>query len=148
MSKRQIEPRSIPPRDVMEHMATLNPVFQNFGMEVLDAVPGRSRFAMAVKPDMANTFGFCHGGIYFVLADTCFGWTCNASNQKSVTAGATIELLASAKVGDRLICEAIETARAGRNAFYAVKIWVEGGETVALVQGRMRLVGGAIMPET
>jgi acyl-CoA thioesterase len=131
----------------MAFMGTQNPVFQTMGMEVLEAIPGRSRFAMVVRPDMANTFGNCHGGVIFTLADMSFGWTCNGANEKAVTAGATIEMVGPAKVGDRLISEVVEIYRQGRNGLYDVRITVEAtGADVAIVRGRMRIVGGAVMP--
>jgi len=113
---------------------------------VLAAEPGRARFAMLVRPDMANTFGTCHGGIIFTLADTAFGWTGNATNEKAVTAGASIEILAPAMVGDRLIADAVEVFREGRNVLLDVRVWREGTDvTVAHVRGRMRQVGGALL---
>ena len=133
-------------REVMTYMATCNPVFQVMGMEVIEAVPGRSRLAMVVRPDMANTFGSCHGGVIFTLADMSFGWTCNGANEKAVTAGATIDIVGPAMVGDRLIADVVEAYRAGRNALYDVRITVaETGAEVALVRGRMRIVGGKVM---
>lgn len=135
-------------REVMAYMATQNPVFQQMGMEVLEAVPGRSRFAMVIRPEMANTFGTCHGGVIFTLADMSFGWTCNAANEKSVTAGATIEIVGPARVGDRLIADVVETYRAGRNGIYDVRISIAATDAdVALVRGRMRIVGGKVKPD-
>ncbi|KAB2849396.1 MAG: PaaI family thioesterase, partial [Hyphomicrobiaceae bacterium] len=75
------------PRDVIADMARRNPVFLGLGIEVLLAERGLSRFAMVVRPDMGNTFGVCHGGVYFTLADLCLGFTCNAArNERAVTA--------------------------------------------------------------
>jgi acyl-CoA thioesterase len=134
-------------REVMTFMASQNPVYHHMGMEVLEAVPGRSRFAMVVKPEMANTFGTCHGGVIFTLADMSFGWTCNAANEKSVTAGASIEMVGPAQVGDRMIADVTEVFRQGRNGLYDVRITIEAtGAVVALVRGRMRIVGGPVMP--
>ncbi len=134
------------PRVVIADMARRNPVFQGMGIEVLAAERGLSRFAMVVRPDMGNTFGVCHGGVYFTLADLCLGFTCNAArNQRAVTASASIEYLSPAKVGDRMLAEAREIYREGRTGFYDVRLWVEGGETVAFVRGRMRILGDPVM---
>jgi acyl-CoA thioesterase len=135
------------PREVINYMGTVNRVFQGLGVEVLEAQPGRSLFAMVVREEHTNTFGGLHGGIIFALADQTFGFTCNAKNEKAVSAGATIEFLGPAQLGDRVISEAIEVYREGRNALYDVKIWVEAtGAVVAHVRGRMRILGGAVMP--
>lgn len=136
------------PREVIEYMGTVNRVFQGLGVEVLEAQPGRSLFAMVVQEPHTNTFGALHGGIIFALADQTFGFTCNAQNEKAVSAGATIEFLGPAQLGDRVISEANEVYREGRNALYDVKIWVEAtGAVVAHVRGRMRILGGSVMPE-
>ena len=40
---------------------------------VLDEVgAGHARISMAVREDMINGHGICHGGILFTLADTAF----------------------------------------------------------------------------
>jgi acyl-CoA thioesterase len=136
------------PRAVIDYMGTVNRVFQGLGVEVLEAEPGRSLFAMVVREEHTNTFGGLHGGIIFALADQTFGFTCNAKNEKAVSAGATIEFLGPAQLGDRVISEAVEVYREGRNALYDVRIWVEAtGATVAHVRGRMRILGGPVMPE-
>jgi acyl-CoA thioesterase len=135
------------PLEVLTFMGSINPATQHLGIEVLSAERGRARFAMTVRPDMANTFGSCHGGIIFTLADTAFGWTGNAANEKAVTAAASIDILAPAQVGDRLIADAAETYREGRNILLDVKVWCEGtGVTVAHVRGRLRVIGGPVVP--
>lgn len=139
---------SIDPMRVMAYMREVNPAVQMLGIEVVTAVPGRSRFAMTVTRPMCNTFGTLHGGLIFTLADTAFGWTCNARNVKGVTAGADIELLAPAHEGERIFADAVETYREGRNALYDVRVWAptaSGERTIAHVRGRMRLVGGKLI---
>ena len=134
------------PRVIIEDMARRNAVFQHYAIEVLEATQGLSRFAMRVRPDMSNTFGDCHGGVYFTLADLCLGFTCNAArNERAVTASASIEYLAAARVGDLLIAEAREIWREGRNGHYDVRLWIDGGATVALVRGHMRILGDPVL---
>ena len=62
-----------------------------------------------------------------------------------MTASASIEFLSPAKVGDRMLAEAREVYREGRTGFYDVRLWVEGGDTVAMVRGRMRILGDTVM---
>lgn len=123
-------------------MAERNPVYRHLGIEVLEAERGFTRFAMTVRPELTNTFGVGHGGIVFTFADMAFGFTCNACGERAMTASAAIDYLAPAPVGARLVAEAREVARQGRNAFYDVVISIEGGEVIAMVRGRMRLLGG------
>ncbi len=138
------------PREVIAYMAGRNAVFQHLQIEVLEAVKGRSRFALVVRRELTNTFDTMHGGMIFALADMTFGFTCNAQNERAVTGGATIEMLSSPKVGDRVISEAREIYREGRNAILDVTLWIDRGPDaaptiVAHVRGRMRLIGGKVV---
>jgi acyl-CoA thioesterase len=141
------------PREVIAHMASRNAVFQHLQIEVLEAEPGRSKFAMRVRPELTNTFDTLHGGMIFALADMTFGFTCNAHNDRAVTAGATIDMLYSPKIGDVVISEAREVYREGRNSLLDVTLWIERGPRepraiVAHVRGRMRLIGGKVLEPT
>ena len=140
-----MEPGRLSPRELIAAMALRNPVFKHLGIEVLIAEHGRSVFAMVMREELTNTFGVGHGGIVFTLADMAFGFTCNASGEKAMTASAAIDYLAPAPVGARLLADAREVARQGRNVFYDVVISVEGGDPIAIVRGRMRLLGGATL---
>ena len=138
-------PTTPSPRELIAAMALRNPVFKHLGIEVVLAEHGRSVFAMTVREELTNTFGAGHGGIVFTLADMAFGFTCNASGEKAMTASAAIDYLAPAPVGARLLADAREVARQGRNVFYDVVISVEGGDAIAIARGRMRLLGGATL---
>ena len=65
--------------------------------------------------------------------------------ERAMTASAAIDYLAPAPVGARLIADAREVARQGRNVFYDVVISVDGGETIAIVRGRMKILGGPVI---
>lgn len=130
------------PAELIADMAKINPVFQHLGIEVELAEPGHSRFAMVVRDELTNTFGVGHGGIVFTLADMAFGFTCNAGGERAMTASAAIDYLAPAPVGTRIVADAREVARQGRNVFYDVVISIDGGDPIAIVRGRMRLLGG------
>jgi acyl-CoA thioesterase len=134
------------PREMMARMMGQNAVARFLGIEVIDATATTAHFEMVVKTEHANTVGGFHGGMIFALADVAFGWTCNASNELAVTAGATIEILGPAKIGDRVEARVSEVYRAGRNALYDVRIaHTGGGSVIAHVRGRMRILGGAVV---
>lgn len=140
------------PREVIDFMGRRNAVFKLLGIEVLEAQRGHSKFAMTVKKELTNTFDTLHGGMIFALADMTFGFTCNAYNERAVTAGATIEMLASPKLGDRVISEAREVYRKGRNSLIDVTLTIDHGPdepptVVAHVRGRMRLIGGKVLED-
>lgn len=142
------EGNPVPPQiETVRWMAARNPVFQMYACEVLEAEHGRTRLAMPMLPQVANTFGHLHGGLSFMFADLCFGFTANAAeNIKGVSSSAEIHWLAPGIVGDRLIGEAKQVWRAGRNGLYDVTMWNEAqGDVVAIVHGRMRFIGGPVV---
>jgi acyl-CoA thioesterase len=135
-------------REAVQWLANRNAVWKFLGCELVDAEPGRTRLKMTVKPEHSNSFNYFHGGLIFTLADLTFGFTCNAAGVRSVTAGSTIDFLAPVEVGDVLISEAKEIYRQGRNGLYDTRLWREkDGVVVAIVQGRMRIVGRPGQPQ-
>jgi acyl-CoA thioesterase len=91
---------------------------------------------MAVRTDMLNGHGTCHGGIVFALADSAFAFACNSHGVVTVAAGCSIEFLAPAHEGDELVAVAEERTRRGRHGVYDVDVRREGGELVAAFRGR------------
>ena len=106
------------------------------GIEILEVHPGAVRLAMTVRQDMLNGHRTCHGGIIFALADTAFAFACNSHGQAMVAAGASIEFLAPAVGGERLIATATETSRSGRHGIYDVAVTRSSGESLAHFRGR------------
>jgi acyl-CoA thioesterase len=109
---------------------------QALGIEILDVEPGRVRVAMAIRPDMTNGHGICHGGVLFTLADSAFAFACNSRGDPMVAAGASIEYLVSARAGERVIAAAVEISRSERHGIYDVAITTASGETIAQFRGR------------
>ncbi|MGF1651155.1 MAG: PaaI family thioesterase [Hyphomicrobiaceae bacterium] len=144
------EGRPVPPQlDTIRWMAARNPVFQWLGCEIVEASHGRTRLAMPITEKVSNTFGAMHGGLIFAFADLCFGFTANAAeNIMGVSASGEIHWLAPGIIGDRLIGEASQVWRKGRNGLYDVKMWNETqGDVVAIVHGRMRFLGGPVISQ-
>ena len=113
------------------------------GIDVLEVTPGGARLAMTVRGDMLNGHGVCHGGFLFALADTAFAYACNSAGVAMVAAGATIEFLAPAAAGERLIAAATECWRNERQGIYDVAVRTEAGATRAHFRGRCaRFRGG------
>jgi acyl-CoA thioesterase len=109
---------------------------QALGIEILDVAPGVVRVAMVVRHDMLNGHGTCHGGMLFALADTAFAFACNSYGEAMVAAGASMEFLAAAARGDRLIATASETSRTARHGIYDVAVTRASGDLVAHFRGR------------
>jgi acyl-CoA thioesterase len=109
---------------------------QALGIAVIDAAPGRVRASMTVRPDMLNGHDICHGGFLFTFADTAFAYACNSHGVAMVAAGASIEFMAPAHLGERLIATASETSRNDRHGIYDVVVANDLGEARAHFRGR------------
>ena len=81
---------------------------RKLGMTYTVREPGAVDMTMRVTADMTNGHGTCHGGYVFALADSAFAFACNAYNQVTVAAGATIDYLRPALTGDELVAAARE----------------------------------------
>jgi acyl-CoA thioesterase len=97
---------------------------------------GSAEARFEVRSDMLNGFGLCHGGYLFTLADTAFAYACNSCNLVTLAAGASIEFLRSAKLGDQLVATATERYRGRKTGFYDVAVCNQDGDELALFRGR------------
>ncbi len=80
----------------------------------------------------------------FTLADTAFGYACNAHGQTAVAQAAGIDFIRPGRIGERLVAVAEERVRAGRSGVYDVTVATEAGDTVALFRGRSRVVSAGL----
>lgn len=109
---------------------------QAFGIRLVDVAPGRATLAMTVRADMLNGHDICHGGCIFALADSACAFACNSGHPATVAAGASIEYLRPAALGDELIAVAHERSRSRRSGVYDVTVQTAAGAVVALFRGR------------
>jgi len=119
---------------------------RTLGMRMEEVTPGAARLRMAVRPDMVNGHGICHGGIVFSLADSAFAVACNTYNAVTVAAAASIDFLAPVRVNDELTAQARELWRSNRSGIYEIVVSNQRGEPVALFRGRSHSTGGQIVP--
>ena len=131
-------------RAVGRTMSRTNPVFAHFSIQLVDIAPGRAQMRMFVRPDMGNAHGFCHGGVLFTLADTCFGFACNSYNERAVAASNEIRFLAPVAIGEVVECSATEIWRRDRSGIYDARI-MRNSETVVLMRAHSRLIGGQLV---
>jgi acyl-CoA thioesterase len=108
---------------------------QALGIVVEAIGPGSARCRMAVRDDMVQGHGTCHGGLTFTLADTAFAYACNAYDRAAVALAAEIAFLAPARAGEVLCATARERSRAGRTGIYDVEVTDSDGTLVALFRG-------------
>jgi acyl-CoA thioesterase len=115
------------------------------GIEILEVRSGYSRLMMPVQEDMVNGHGICHGGLIFALADTAFSYACNSGNLNSVAAGAAIDFMAPARMGELLTAEANENWTGGRAGITDVTVTGAGGRRIAVFRGRSARIGGFVI---
>ena len=116
-------------------------------IQLVQCRPGRAVMRMAVREEMLNGHRICHGGLIFTLADSTFAYACNSRNLATVAAGASIEFLRPAVLGDVLTCDGVEQVLQGRHGIYDVTVSNQRGETVALFRGKSTQIKGAVLPE-
>jgi acyl-CoA thioesterase len=116
-------------------------------MELVSCEPGRAVMRMTVREPMLNGHQICHGGMIFTLADSTFAFACNSHNRVTVAAGASIEFLRPARLGDVLTCVGVEQVLQGRHGIYDVQVRNQNGDTVAMFRGKSAQVAGTVLPE-
>lgn len=109
------------------------------GIVVSAVSPGAATVEMTVVESMANGLETCHGGIVFAVADTAMGFASNSLGGTHLASSATIEWLAPAYVGDRLVAVATEAHRAGRTGIYDITVSGPNG-VVAVFRGKTKQV--------
>ena len=123
---------------VAETMYANDRASQTLGIKIDIPEPGTAVATMTVREDMVNGFDICHGGLVFTLADTAFAFACNAYDDLTVAASASIELLRPAHRGDVLRAIADEEHRGRRTGFYTIRVTNQDDELIALFRGRSR----------
>ena len=113
-------------------------------MAIEQVQPGSARLTMAVRQDMVNGHGICHGGMLFALADTAFAYACNSYNRNTVASACHIDFLAPGKLGDTLVAEAVERSQSGRTGVYDVTVRTSAGQTLALFRGKSYRIQGEV----
>jgi acyl-CoA thioesterase len=118
---------------------------QGLGMAIERVGPGEAVVSMAVRPDMVNGHGICHGGFIFTLADSAFAFACNSHDVNTVAASCDISFLAAAHLGDRLAAHAREIYRKGRNGICDIAVTRQNGDVIAQFRGKSRTIGGSVI---
>ncbi len=120
---------------------------QLLGMQLQEVAPGRAVLRMRVTAAMLNGHGICHGGYIFALADSAFAFACNTYGEAVVAAGADVDFMSPARVGEELVAVATERLRRGRSGLYDVTVR-QGpeGRVVAEFRGRSRSLPAVTQP--
>jgi acyl-CoA thioesterase len=123
-------------RQAVEALLAGDTMSRALGIEVLMVRAGHVRISMQVRTDMANGHGICHGGMIFSLADSAFAFACNSHGINMVAAGAQIEYLMPARLGETLIASAREQFKTERLGIYDVTVESSTGTRIAEFRGR------------
>jgi phenylacetic acid degradation protein PaaD len=126
-------------------MSEADAASRRLGMTVEVTGVGQAEARVEVSTDMMNGFDVCHGGYIFALADTAFAFACNAYNEMTYAAGASIDFLRPARAGDKLLARANERHRGGRSGVYDVSVVNQDGDEVAVFTGRSVATRGPIL---
>ena len=120
---------------IVRHMLAHDEFSRWLGVELLSVKPGRAAIRMAVRQDMTNGFGVCHGGVTFAFADSAFAFASNTAGQVSVSIENSMTYPAAVRVGDVLLAEAEQEAGSRRLGYYRVRVTRTDGTVVALFRG-------------
>ena len=127
----------------VEAMMAADTASRALGIELVEFDPGRAVTRMTVRDDMVNGHAIAHGGLIFALADTAFACACNSYGPVTVAAAAEIVFVASARLGDELVAEAVVRTRFGRSGVYDVTVRRVGDDQViAEFRGRSQQLAG------
>lgn len=105
------------------------------GVECIKIQPGYCKLQMTVREEMTNPLGITHGGVVFSLADTAFGYACNAGRKQSVALDVSISFIKASRAGDILTAETQEVHNGKTTGVYLITVTNQRNETVALFKG-------------
>lgn len=105
------------------------------GIQLTEVREGYARAEMTVGNNHLNAGGVCQGGALFTLADLALAAVMNSRGQLTFGIGNSISYLHSAKVGDHLVAEAVETLNHHKIPYCEVKIKNQQGELICAITG-------------
>jgi acyl-CoA thioesterase len=119
---------------------------QALGMRIVEVGPGRATLETNVRGGTVNGHAIGHGGFTFTLADSAFAFACNSYNRRTVAHECEIRFLAPTRLEDRLVAEAVERDREGRDGTYDITVRC-GDSVVAQFVGRSKEIRGTFFEE-
>lgn len=127
------------------HMHSTDYCAHMMGIEVAAVSSGYAELNMTVRPEFANGYGVCQGGLIATLADTAFAHACNSANKKTVAQGFSIDFVRPANIGDELCAIAKEQSRGKLTGLYQVKVSNQLDKLVAILNGNSFELGGPVV---
>ena len=105
------------------------------GIQLTEVREGYARAEMTVGNNHLNAGGVCQGGALFTLADLALAAVMNSRGKLTFGIGNSISYLHSAKEGDHLVAEAVETLNHHKIPYCEVKIKNQQGELICAITG-------------
>ena len=132
-------------RDCGDALWTGDQACKALGIALVHIAPGTATMTLRVGADMVNGHDVCHGGLIFTLADSCFAYACNSENFNTVAAGARIEFLAPARLGDELTATARQVQQGRRGGVFDNTVINQAQQLIALFRGNSHRIGGHLV---
>lgn len=127
--------RDVRAQEVVQRMLSRDAFSQWLGVEVLEVAAQQAVIRMTVRPEMANGFGFAHGGIVYSFADSAHAFATNSSGEISVAIDCSVSYPAAVRMGDVLTATAVEQTSTNRLAFCEVTVRNQRDEVVGHFRG-------------
>lgn len=127
-------------RDGLRRLLTVDRATLELGVESIVATPERLDLRITVGASQSNGHGVCHGGVIYAVADSAAGLCANSAPGESgwVTASASIDHLAPARLGDPLVARCRPVLQvAGRVKVFVTEVACSD-HPVAIVHSTMR----------
>ena len=105
------------------------------GIQLTEVREGYARAEMTVGEEHLNGGNVCQGGALFTLADLAFAAVTNSRGQLSFGVQSSITFSQSARLGDHLIAECVETFPHHRLPYCEVKIRNQQGQLICSFTG-------------
>ncbi len=131
---------------VAEGMYPRDNTAQAMGIKIVESKAGTATAKMAVREDMLNFHGTCHGGMMFAFAGSVLAYVINGDNRAAVAQGCTINYTRPAHLGDQLTATCTVVNQAGRSGVCDVEVTNQDGQIVALFRGQSSKIGGEAVP--
>lgn len=108
---------------------------KNNGMQITEIREGYAKAEMTVEERHLNGGGVCQGGAMFTLADLAFAAVTNSHGLLTLGVQNSISYVQSAKLGDHLTAEAIETVNHQKLPYCEMTVRNQNGDVVCIVTG-------------
>jgi len=126
---------------IVAHMLLQDAFSRWLDIRLISVNEGQVDLEMAVRHDMLNGFGRCHGGILFSLADSALAFSSNSPGRVAVSVENSIAYAIPVERGDILKTRVEEIRRGARVSLYSIRLENQQGETVALFRGTVYRTG-------